>query len=258
MRRPVLLIALLAAATGVALPAWAQSGKTLLPQPQPPASQPWPTKALKLLVGFPAGSGPDLMARLLTDPLSKVLGQSVVVENRPGASGNLAADQLAKATDDHTIGLLSVVNLTTAKMLYEKLSYDPSDFQALTMVGTSPLILVASTQAAPGTASDFLLRARSEAVRRNIQVTVTPVNDEAWNEGWSINNPGKPEALLVQDAMRNTTIAGPEDVTYLGNGRVSGNATLTFNIASGDSARCIKLDVSGRPTQSKGACPAQA
>ena len=103
-----------------------------------------------------------------------------------------------------------------------------------------------------------LLRARSEAVRRNIQVTVTPVNDEAWNEGWSINNPGKPEALLVQDAMRNTTIAGPEDVTYLGNGRVSGNATLTFNIASGDSARCIKLDVSGRPTQSKGACPAQA
>jgi tripartite-type tricarboxylate transporter receptor subunit TctC len=149
---------LLAAATGAALPAWAQG---TVPSPQQPAS-PWPTRAVKLLVGFPAGSGPDLMARLLTEPLGKVLGQSVVVENRPGASGNLAADQLAKATDGHTIGLLSVVNLTTAKMLYDKLPYDPSDFQPLTMVGTSPLILVASTQAASGTASEFLARARNE------------------------------------------------------------------------------------------------
>jgi tripartite-type tricarboxylate transporter receptor subunit TctC len=138
----------LAAAAALALPAAAQ-----------PA---WPTRPLKLLVGFPPGSGPDLKARLLTEPLARALGEAVVVENRPGASGNIAADLLAKSGDGHTLGLLSVVNLTTAKLLYPKLPYDPTDFLPLTMVGSSPLILVASNQAAPGSVADFVAEARRQ------------------------------------------------------------------------------------------------
>jgi hypothetical protein len=71
----------------------------------------WPTKTIHLLVGFPGGSTPDMVARALADGLSKSLGQTVVVDNKPGASGNIAADQVAKSTDDHTFGVVINGNL---------------------------------------------------------------------------------------------------------------------------------------------------
>ncbi|MET1115741.1 MAG: tripartite tricarboxylate transporter substrate-binding protein, partial [Comamonas sp.] len=66
----------------------------------------WPTRPLKLIVGFPGGSSPDLVARTLAEPLAKMLGQPVVVENKVGAGGNIGADAVAHATDDHTLGLM--------------------------------------------------------------------------------------------------------------------------------------------------------
>jgi len=69
------------------------------------------------VVGFPAGSSPDLMARLLTEPLQQALGQPVVAENKVGAGGNIAADQVARTNDGHTIGLMINGNLTIAKIL---------------------------------------------------------------------------------------------------------------------------------------------
>jgi len=64
---------------------------------QPPAAGTWPTRSVRIIVGYPAGSSPDLQARMLAEPLSKALGQAVVVENRPGAGGNIGADTLAKS-----------------------------------------------------------------------------------------------------------------------------------------------------------------
>lgn len=72
----------------------------------------WPSRRLRLLVGFPPGSSPDLMARTLAEPLAQALGQPVVVENRPGAGGNIAADLVARADDGHTLGLMINGNLT--------------------------------------------------------------------------------------------------------------------------------------------------
>src|SRR5258706_11351381 len=72
----------------------------------------WPNRPLRFIVGFSAGSTPDLIARTLADPLSQLIGQPVVVENKPGASGNIAADLVAKAKDDHTVGVMINVNLT--------------------------------------------------------------------------------------------------------------------------------------------------
>ena len=86
----------------------------------------WPTKPVRLIVGFPGGSTPDIAARTIAESLAKALGQPVVVDNKPGASGNIAADQVAKATDDHTIGVVINGNLTSSKMLYPKLPYDPA------------------------------------------------------------------------------------------------------------------------------------
>ncbi|ODU10405.1 MAG: receptor [Rubrivivax sp. SCN 71-131] len=133
----------LAAAAIVPAASWAQ-GTT------------WPTKTVRLLVGFPPGSTPDLSARILAEGLARRLGQSVVVENRPGASGNIAADQVAKASDDHTLGVLINGNLTSAKLLNPKLPYDPAkDFSLLSLLTTAPLVLVAPP-ALPSGAGYFL------------------------------------------------------------------------------------------------------
>ncbi len=103
----------------------------------------WPTKPVKILVGFAGGSTPDMAARTLADALTKVLGQPVIVDNRPGASGNIAADLVAKATDDHTLGVVINGNLTSAKMLFPQLAYDPAkDFTPISLLTTAPLVLV--------------------------------------------------------------------------------------------------------------------
>jgi tripartite-type tricarboxylate transporter receptor subunit TctC len=113
----------------------------------------WPTKPVRLIVGFPGGSTPDIAARTIAEPLAKALGQPVVVDNKPGASGNIAADQVAKATDDHTIGIVINGNLTSSKMLYPKLPYDPGkDFTYLSLIATAPLVLVSQSSLPAGAA----------------------------------------------------------------------------------------------------------
>ncbi|SFP04170.1 Tripartite-type tricarboxylate transporter, receptor component TctC [Variovorax sp. PDC80] len=122
----------------------------------------WPTKPVKLLVGFPTGASPDLLARAIAEPLAKLLRQPVLVENKPGESGNIVADQVAKATDDHTIGALINGNLTIAKLLNPKLPFDPEkDFAPVGMVGTAPLVLAVSGNATGKTAADHLLWVRN-------------------------------------------------------------------------------------------------
>lgn len=113
----------------------------------------WPTKPVRILVGFPGGSTPDMAARTLAEPLSKALGQPVIIENKPGASGNIAADQVAKATDDHTLGVVINGNLTSSKLLYSKLPYDPAkDFIPISLLATAPLVLVAPPNLPSGSA----------------------------------------------------------------------------------------------------------
>lgn len=128
----------------------------------------WPTKPLRIIVGFPGGSSPDLTARALAEPLSKSLGQAVIVENKVGAAGNIATDYVAKATDHHTIGLMINGNMTIAKLLNPKLPYDPlKDLQPISLVGYSPLVLVAPASAPGATAQDFLAIARQGGDRWN-------------------------------------------------------------------------------------------
>ena len=119
----------------------------------------WPTKPVRLVVGFPGGSTPDIAARTIAEPLAKALGQPVVIDNKPGASGNIAADQVAKATDDHTLGVVINGNLTSSKMLYSRLPYDPAkDFTYLSLLTTAPLLLVTPANEPSGAA--FLDAAR--------------------------------------------------------------------------------------------------
>ena len=111
----------------------------------------WPTKPLRLVVGFPAGSSPDLTARTLAEPLAQALGQPVVVDNKPGAGGNIGADFVAKATDGHTFGLMINGNMTIAKLLNPATPYDPlKDLAPVSLLATAPLVLAASTKLPAG------------------------------------------------------------------------------------------------------------
>lgn len=156
-RRRMATAAALALAASLASPVWAQ-GK--------PAT--WPSKPLKIVVGFPAGSSPDLMARTIAEPLSQALGQPVVVENRAGAGGNIAADQVVRATDDHTIGLMINGNLTIARILNPATPYDPlKDLQPVALLAVAPLVLTVPANAPGATPADFLAEARRAGDRWN-------------------------------------------------------------------------------------------
>ena len=120
-----------------------------------PAAAAWPQRAVKLLVGFPGGSTPDMAARVLADGMARAWGQAVVVENRPGAAGNVAAAAVAQARDDHTLGVVINGNLTTARLLNPRLPFDPArDFTLLSLLTTAPLVLVAPA-GLPGGAAYF-------------------------------------------------------------------------------------------------------
>ena len=133
---------LLATATSTLLAATATTSAVAA---SPEAS--WPSKPVRIVVGFPGGSSPDLTARTFSEPLSKLLGQPVIVENKPGAGGNIGAAEVARAKDDHTIGLMINGNMTIAKILNPAAPYDPlKDLAPLTLVGVSPLILTAPVE----------------------------------------------------------------------------------------------------------------
>ena len=141
---------------------------TLANAQKDPKNEPaWPTRPLRIIVGFPGGSSPDLTARAFAEPLAQALGQPVIVENKVGAAGNIAAAAVANATDGHTIGLMINGNLTIAKLLNPKLAYDPRrDLTPISLIGTSPLVLVAPVRmpgVAPGASAPAVLAAARAA-----------------------------------------------------------------------------------------------
>lgn len=109
----------------------------------PAEAQTYPEKPIRLVVGFPAGGQADAVARLLGQKLTDAWGRPVVLDNAPGAAGNIAADRVAKATPDgYTLGLLAQGQLVINPSLY-KLLYDTvKDFAPISQVAMSPLILV--------------------------------------------------------------------------------------------------------------------
>ena len=184
-------------------------GSSAQKNPKKPVPElPWPTKTVKLMVGFPAGSSPDLVARALSEPLSKALGQTVIVENHPGAGGNIAADLVAKSTDNHTLGIMINGNLTIAKLLNPKTPFDPAkDLAPISLIGTAPLVLAAPVNTpglAPGAnAQDFLVAARN--------------GGNKWNYG----TPGNGTvAHIGMEYLKVRTQMDPVHIPYSGNPQV--------------------------------------
>ena len=106
-------------------------------------SQDYPVRAIRMLVPFPAGGGSDTIARLTAQKLSVALGQQVVVDNRAGASGNIAADIAAKAAPDGYTLMFANSSIAISPAVYQKLAFDPvKDFLPISMVSSYPFVLV--------------------------------------------------------------------------------------------------------------------
>src|SRR5262252_7843067 len=121
-------------------------------------AQEWPTPTVKLYVPFGPGSTPDMVARLIADQLAQKLGQSFVVEDKPGASGNLGTYAVAKAEPDgYTLGISIAGPLAINALLFGKLPYDPAkDFAFVTLVATQPSALAVNARLPAGTIGELV------------------------------------------------------------------------------------------------------
>jgi tripartite-type tricarboxylate transporter receptor subunit TctC len=124
----------------------------------------YPDRPVKMLVGFAAGGGTDVAARIMAQKLTDALGQSVVVENRPGASGMIAAEAVAKSpADGYTLMMGSQTTLAVAPALYRKFAIDAGkDFAGVAMAGVSPLVLVVHPSVPAQSVGDLIALARAK------------------------------------------------------------------------------------------------
>jgi hypothetical protein len=126
-------------------------------------SQTFPNKPVKLVVGFPPGGMADIVARELGERLSMVWKQSVIIENKPGASGTIAADAVAKANPDGYSLLVILTNHVVVASIRQKLPYDSfKDFAPVSLVGDSPLLLMANPKLPANTLAQLVSLAKSK------------------------------------------------------------------------------------------------
>lgn len=131
------------------------------------AQQAWPTKPVKIVVGFAAGGSTDKLARVLSQRLGELLGQQVVVENRPGAAGNIAAEAVASAAPDgYTLFMATLSSQAINPHLYAKLKFDPiKSFEPVMLVAKYPLLLVVPPQLGVQSVPDLIAHARANPGR---------------------------------------------------------------------------------------------
>jgi tripartite-type tricarboxylate transporter receptor subunit TctC len=124
----------------------------------------FPDRPVKMLVGFSAGGGTDVVARILALKMSEALGQTVVVENRPGASGMIAVEAATKSPPDgYTLMMGTQTTFAVAPTLYRKTHLDASkDFAGVAMAGISPLVLVVNPSVPAQTVKDVIAMAKAK------------------------------------------------------------------------------------------------
>jgi tripartite-type tricarboxylate transporter receptor subunit TctC len=197
----------LIAATVVALsclaPAWGQSD--------------YPNKPIRFIVPFGAGSGTDIVARTLAEPMSKALGQPIVVENRPGAGGTVGAAQVAKAAPDGYTLLIQAAGHVANPSIYPNLPYDTlKDFAGITPLASLPNVLVVSPAKGYKTVKDLVDKAKANPGAMNYASagvgSATHMNIEilraaAGFEGVHVPFKGTPEAMTE-------VVAGRVDVFF--------------------------------------------
>jgi tripartite-type tricarboxylate transporter receptor subunit TctC len=153
---PSLLVICAAMGFAVLGPSYGQN--QLAPAPD------WPTRPVRLLVPFGPGSTPDILARIIADRLQQRLGQRFLVEDKPGASGNIGTDAVAKAEPDgYTLGISIAGPLAINALLFGRLPYDPAkDFAYITLLATQPSVLAVNARLPARTVGELV-----DALKKN-------------------------------------------------------------------------------------------
>ncbi|HTO46978.1 MAG TPA: tripartite tricarboxylate transporter substrate binding protein [Burkholderiales bacterium] len=176
----------------------------------------WPTKPIRMIVPFPPGSSPDLVARMINDRLGAVLGQPVVVENKPGAGGMVGTAQVAKAAPDgYTFGVSIPGPLAVNTVLVKNMEYDPfRELAPVTVVAASPNVLVVDARLGASTLQEFIALARAQPGKLNYgsvgngsasHLTMELLKQRAGIDLVHVPYPGSPQ---VNTAILNGQIAG--------------------------------------------------
>lgn len=164
----------------------------------------YPERTIRLVVPFPAGSTTDAMARFLGDKVSKDLRQTVIVDNRPGAQGSIAAAEVARAAPDGYTLLVGTNSTQAANVhLFDKLSYDPKrDFAGITRFAINPLVMVTRPDFPAANVQEFIAQARAKKEGLNYGVgntgslvTASKLMAASGFSAVAVNYPGSPQAI---------------------------------------------------------------
>ena len=141
----------------------------------PVAAQTWPTKPVRIIVPYPPGGTSDILARTLGQKLGDALGQTIVVENKPGANGNVGADLVAKAAPDgYTFLLADIGAIAISPSVYPTLPFDPvKDFSPITMVAYSPHILAVNPGVPAQSVAELVALAKAKPGKLNYAASST-------------------------------------------------------------------------------------
>ena len=126
-------------------------------------AQPYPNKPIKLIVGFAPGGAADYVARNISVPLGQALGQSIVIENKPGAGSSIAAEQVTKsAPDGYTILIASPSSISVNPALNPKLGYKPSDLQPISKITSSPVVIAVNPATGINSVKELIAKAKQD------------------------------------------------------------------------------------------------
>lgn len=179
-------------------------------------AQAWPNRPVRIVVPYPSGGSSDVIARLISQPLSEALGQPVIVENKAGANGNIGAEAVANATDGHTLLLCDVGALAISASVYAHLKFEPTrDLQGVAMLAYSPHLLVVH----PSVAANSLKELVALSMKSQLNFAVT-----------AIGSPPHLAGLAVEQA----TGAGWQYIPYKGGSQaiadtIGGQAQVLMN-----------------------------
>jgi tripartite-type tricarboxylate transporter receptor subunit TctC len=135
---------------------------------QPALAQGYPSKPIRLVVGFAPGGAADTVARALGDQLGRVLGQPIVIENRAGAGSSIAAENVAKSPPDgYSVLIASPASISVNPALNPKLGYKPSELVPITKVSTSPLLIVVNPNAGINSVKELVATAKKSPGKLN-------------------------------------------------------------------------------------------